>query len=111
MTTALVVVSGLKAAHLLQADLAAAGIAVLCTVRDRNKLLQEVVRHAPDVVICDAPVLDDALFKATFAISQTARSTVMVFNADVDVAPMERALKSGAHGYEVNGYLPFLQLA
>lgn len=104
MTSAVVLVSGLKAAHTLQADLAAAGIAVLATVQDRSKLLLEVVRHAPDVLICDVSAPDDALFKATLAIAQTAPCAVLVFTADADVAHMERALGSGIHSYEVNGY-------
>jgi AmiR/NasT family two-component response regulator len=104
MTTALVHVNGLKTAHPLAADLAAAGIEVLATVQDRAKLLQEVVRHAPDVLICDAPVPDETLFKATAAIAETAPCAVIVFTADADVAHMDRALASGIHGYEVNGY-------
>lgn len=106
MTSALVHVTGLKPTHPLQADLAAAGITVAGTVQDRARLLQEVVRHAPDVLICDAPALDDALFKATAAIAETAPCAVIVFTADADVAHMERALASGIHGYEVNGYGP-----
>ncbi len=104
MTSALVHVNGLKTAHPLAADLAAAGIEVLATVQDRAKLLQEVVRHAPDVLICDAPVPDEALFKATAAIAETAPCAVIVFTADADVGHMDRALASGIHGYEVNGY-------
>ncbi len=104
MTTALVHVNGLKTAHPLAADLAAAGIEVLATVQDRAKLMQEVVRHAPDVLICDAPAPDEALFKATAAIAEMAPCAVIVFTADADVGHMDRALASGIHGYEVNGY-------
>ena len=104
MTTALVHVNGLKTAHPLQADLLAAGFEVRATVQDRAKLLQEVVRHAPDVLICDTPTPDEALFKATAAIAETAPCAVLVFTADADVAHMDRALASGIHGYEINGY-------
>lgn len=104
MTSALVYVNGLKAAQVLQDDLAAAGIAVLVTVQDRSKLLQEVVRHAPDVVICDVPAPDDALFKATRAIAQTAPCAVIVFTADANAGLIERAIASGIHSYVVNGY-------
>ena len=104
MTSALVHVNGLKTAHPLQLDLAAAGMEVLATVQDRSKLLQEVVRHAPDVLICDAPVPDEALFKAIAAIAEMATCAVIVFTADADVGHMDRALASGIHGYEVNGY-------
>ena len=96
--------NGLKTAHPLAADLAAAGIAVLATVQDRAKLLQEVVRHAPDVLICDAPVPDEALFKATAAIAEMAPCAVIGFTAATEVGHMDRALASGIHGYEVNGY-------
>lgn len=104
MTTALVHVNGLKTAHPLAADLAAAGIEVLATVQDRARLLQEVVRHAPDVLICDAPSPDEALFKATAAMADMAPCAVIVFTADADVGHMDRALASGIHGYEINGY-------
>lgn len=104
MTTALVHVNGLKTAHPLAADLAAAGFEVLATVQDRSKLLQEVVRHAPDVLICDASAPDEALFKAAAAIADMAPCAVIVFTADADVGHMDRALASGIHGYEINGY-------
>nr|WP_295775166.1 type IV pili methyl-accepting chemotaxis transducer N-terminal domain-containing protein [Rhodoferax sp.] len=104
MPSALVYVNGLKTAHPLLADLAAAGIAVRATVQDRAKLLQEVVRHAPDVLICDAPAPDDALFKTTLSIAETAPCAVVVFTLDADVGHMERALASGIHAYVVNGY-------
>ncbi len=54
MTSALIHVHGAKRVHPLVADLEAAGIQVLGIAGDRNKLVQEVVRHAPDLVICDA---------------------------------------------------------
>ena len=98
MTSALVHVNGLKTVHPLEADLAAAGIEVLATVQDRARLLQEVVRHAPGVLICDAPAPDEALFKATAAIADMAPCAVIVFTADMDVGHMDRALASGVHG-------------
>ena len=104
MTSALVHVNGLKTTHPLAADLAAAGIAVLATVQDRAKLLQEVVRHAPDVLICDAPAPDEALFKTTAVIAELAPCAVIVFTAATEVGHMDPALASGIRGYEVNGY-------
>ncbi len=86
------------------ADLRCAGIQVLGTVTDRSKLLQEVVRHAPDVVICDAPMVGQALFMDCQAIAQTAPCAVLVFTADADVGHMEQAIASGIHGYVVHGY-------
>ena len=87
----LVYVDGLKTPHLLLADLAAVGIALRATVRDRAKLLQEVVRHAPDVLICDVPVPDDASFQTTQAIAEMAHCAVVGFSLDADMGRMERA--------------------
>jgi AmiR/NasT family two-component response regulator len=53
MTSVLIHVHGTKGVLPLAADLEAAGIQVLGIAGDRNKLVQEVVRHAPDLVICD----------------------------------------------------------
>ncbi|MFZ3218771.1 MAG: ANTAR domain-containing protein, partial [Rhodoferax sp.] len=94
----------MKTVHPLVADLEAAGIQVQGVVNDRNQLLSSVVRHAPDVVVVDEPLLTDALFKATEAIAQTAPCAVLVFTGDSDVGHMERAIASGMHAYVVNGY-------
>ncbi|MEY4140286.1 MAG: hypothetical protein RLZZ371_2468, partial [Pseudomonadota bacterium] len=86
------------------ADLEAAGIQVLGMAVDRNKLVQEVVRHAPDLVICEEVHPGDALFKATLAIADTAPCAVLVFTNDADAGLMARAIESGVHAYVVNGY-------
>ena len=104
MTSALVHGTHLKTAQMLVTDLAAAGIAVLATVQDRTKVLQEVVRHAPDVLICDVAAPYEALFKTSAAIAQMAPCAVIVFTADADVAHMDRAIASGVHTYVVSGY-------
>ncbi|MBI2749802.1 MAG: type IV pili methyl-accepting chemotaxis transducer N-terminal domain-containing protein [Burkholderiales bacterium] len=104
MTSALIHVHGLKSVPPLVADLEAAGIQVQGVVDDRNQLLSSVVRHAPDVVVVDEPLLSDALFKVMEAIAQTAPCAVLVFTADSDVDHMERAIASGMHAYVVNGY-------
>ena len=104
MTSALIHVNGLKAALPLRADLEAAGIQVLGVATERAKLLQEVVRHAPDVVICDEPSPDDALFRATLSIALTAPCPVIVFTSDADAAYIARAMESGMHAYVVQGY-------
>lgn len=104
MTSALLHVNGWTGAHPLTADLEAAGIAVLAMVEDRNKLVQEVVRHAPDLVICDDPMPGEALFRATLAIAQTAPCPVVVFTSDADADTIARAIESGIHAYVVNGY-------
>jgi len=104
MTSALIHVNGLKAALPLRADLEAAGIQVLGVATERAKLLQEVVRRAPDVVICDEPTPDDGLFRTTLSIALTAPCPVIVFTSDPDAAYIARAVESGIHAYAVQGY-------
>jgi AmiR/NasT family two-component response regulator len=104
MTSALIHVHGAKGVLPLVADLEAAGIQVLGIAGDRNKLVQDVVRHAPDLVICDEVHPGDALFKATQAIAEMAPCAVIVFTNDADAGLMVRAIESGVHAYVVNGY-------
>lgn len=86
------------------ADLEAAGIQVLGVVHERRKLVQEVVRHAPDVVICEDPLPGEALFKVTQAIAELSPRPVLVFTSDSDADHTVRAIDSGIHAYVVNGY-------
>lgn len=104
MTSALIHVHGSKGVLPLVADLEAAGIQVLGMAGDRNKLVQDVVRHAPDLVICEEVHPGDALFKATLAMAETAPCAVLVFTNDADAGLMVRAIESGVHAYVVNGY-------
>ncbi|APW38578.1 response regulator receiver protein [Rhodoferax koreense] len=107
MISALVDLHGLEATkgpHPLVADLEAAGIQVLGASIDRSKLVQEVVRHAPDVVICLDPLPSDLLFRTTQAIADTAPCPVIVFTNDAGVEHIARAAESGIHAYVVNGY-------
>ena len=85
MTSALVFLNGPKGASQLVADLEAAGIQVLAVTDNRSKLVQDVVRHAPDLVIGDDPLPGEALFKATQTILDTAPRPVIVFTSDSDV--------------------------
>ncbi|MDB5848521.1 MAG: response regulator receiver protein [Rhodoferax sp.] len=107
MISALVDLNGLnetKGLHPLLADLEAAGVRVLGPSADRSKLVQDVVRHAPDVVICLDPLPGDGLFKTTQAIADTAACPVIVFTNDAGVEHITRAAESGIHAYVVNGY-------
>ena len=104
MTSALIHVHGAKGLLPLVTDLEAAGIQGVGFAGDRYILVQEVVRHAPDVVICEEVHPGDALFKATLAIAETAPCAVMVFTNDADAGLMGRAVESGVHAYVVNGY-------
>lgn len=103
-TGVLVHVNGAGTAPVLVADLEAAGLAVLAVVTQRHKLVHEVVRHAPDVVVCDDPLPGDTLFKATQALADTAPCAVLVFTGDGDAERMAQALDAGIHAWVVNGY-------
>jgi AmiR/NasT family two-component response regulator len=106
MTSALVHLNGSNSGHLLVADLVAAGIRVLAVSEERRKLVQDVVRHAPDVVICDDALPDESLFRATQAIAETAPCPVVVFTTDADADNIVRATQAGIHAYVVSGYGP-----
>ena len=104
MTSALVHLNGTQGSARLVADLEATGIQVLGVVHERHKLVQEVVRHAPDLVVCDDPLPGEALFKVTQAIADISPRPVLVFTSDSDADNLVRALDSGIHAYVVNGY-------
>ena len=63
MTSALVNLNGPAGIHPLVSDLEAAGIQVLGVLHERSKLVQEVLRQAPDVLVCHDALPDEALFK------------------------------------------------
>ena len=107
MTSALVHLNGTQSADRLLPDLEATGIQVLGVVHERHKLVQEVMRHAPDLVICDDPLPGEALFKVTQAIAEMSPRPVLVFTSDSDADHMERALDAGIHAYVVNGYAAY----
>lgn len=104
MTSALVHLNGTKGLLLLLSDLEAAGIQVLSVIDERGNLVREVARHAPDLVICDDPLPDEALFKATQSIAEISPRPVLVFTTDSDAGHIARAVESGIHAYVVNGY-------
>jgi AmiR/NasT family two-component response regulator len=104
MTSALVFLNGPKGAPQLVTDLEAAGIQVLAVTDNRSKLVQDVVRHAPDLVIGDDPLPGEALFKATQTLAETAPRPVIVFTSNNDADHIIRATECGIHAYVVNGY-------
>jgi AmiR/NasT family two-component response regulator len=104
MTSALVILNGPAGLHPLAADLEAAGIQVLGTVQGCSKLVQEVLRQGPDVVICDDPLPGEALFKALQVVGDTSPRPVIVFTTDADAGKITRATETGIHAYVVNGY-------
>jgi AmiR/NasT family two-component response regulator len=104
MTSALVNLIGPSGAHPLVSDLEAAGIQVLGPAGERSKLVQEVLRQAPDVVICLDPLPGDELFKALQLVADTAPCPIIVFTSDTDAEKITRATEVGVHAYVVNGY-------
>lgn len=106
MASALVILNGPDGPHPLAADLEAVGIQVLGTVRGCSKLVQEVLRQQPDLVICDSPVPAEELFKALQIVGDTSPRPLMLFTTDADAGRIARATEAGIHVYVVNGYSP-----
>ena len=116
MTSALVFLEGSASPQPLVNDLEACGVQVLAVLDAGSKLVQGVVRHAPDLVIGEVPQPGDALFETTQTLASVAPCPVIVFTHDGDAARIERAVASGIHAWVVNGYgaqrlRPLLQLA
>lgn len=104
MTSALVILNGPAGPHPLAADLEAVGIEVLGSVRGCSKLVQEVLRQGPDVVICDDPAPGEELFKALALVGETSPRPVIVFTTNPDAGRIARATQVGVHAYVVSGY-------
>ncbi len=104
MTSVLVFHHGPRATLPLVADLEAAGFQVLGHVDDCSKLVQGVVRHAPDLLMGEANLPGDALFSATRAVADTAPRPVIVFTTDSDAGRIAQATASGIQAYVVHGY-------
>ncbi len=116
MTSALLFANRQMTAPTLGADLQAAGIAVLATVHEVSKLVQAVLLHAPDVLVCDEPFPTASLFDALHLLEQALPCPVLLFTQAMDAENIERATASGVHAYVVDGYSaarlrPLVQLA
>ena len=105
MTSACVFTSGGRGAPPLRADLEAVGIEVNGTV-DLKTMVQDVIRGAPDVLVCYESHPGDALFAITTALQSASPRPVVVFTGDMDAEKIERATASGIHAYVINGYGP-----
>ena len=103
MKSAVVVDSASPSEFDLAADLAAVGIRVVGAA-SRSNLVREAIRLAPSLIVGHELSVDEALFEACALLASTAPHPVVLFTNDPDVAKMERALRSGIHGYVVNGY-------
>ncbi|MEP7298145.1 MAG: ANTAR domain-containing protein [Burkholderiales bacterium] len=105
MTSCLVLLSSAPGASALAADLESVGIHVIGAVQ-RNNLVQESVRLAPDLVVVHEVSVSAELFDTAALLLATAPRPLVVFTSDPDVDKMARALEVGVHAYEVNGYGP-----
>ena len=103
MISALVITSRAADDPSLWGDLDAVGIAVLGE-SDSRSLVQEVIRSAPDVVICYEKHPSEAFFASTATLSTSAPRPVVVFTSDPDADKIERAMRDGIHAYIINGY-------
>ena len=86
------------------ADLAAAGLVLLATEEDCHKLVQAVVRHAPDVVLCDMAHPTQAWFQALQLLQHTAPCPLLCFTQDPSADHMAQAVAAGVDAYVVQGY-------
>ena len=103
MINCLVVQSQPHAADALVADLESVGIHVLGAVQ-RNSLVQEAARLAPDVIVAQEAVVSDGMLSAVTLLQACRPSPFVLFSSDPDVEKMGRALAAGVHAYEVHGY-------
>lgn len=116
MISALILASGPQTAPTLVPDLQAAGILVKATLEESNKLVQAVVQHNPDVVVCDVAVPGRALWQALRTLDQIQPCPVLLFTHSQDAHAMAEATAAGVHVYGVLGYganrlRPLIQLA
>ena len=105
MTTVAFFSSGGAHAPALRADLEGVGLEVRA-VLDRRTMVQDVIRTAPDVVVCYENHPADALFAVTATLQETAPRPFVLFTADPDAEKIARAAAAGVHAYVVDGYAP-----
>ena len=105
MTSAFVVSNG-GGEPALQRDLVNVGIDVVGASSSVTTLVADVVRCAPDVVVCYDMHPGDALFAGLAALQNVAPRPVVVFTSDLDAENIGRAVGAGVHVYVVNGYGP-----
>jgi two-component system, response regulator PdtaR len=116
MISALTLVIGPQTAPTLVPDLQAAGILLKGALETGNKLVQGVVLHSPDIVICDVATPDAALWQLLQALQHTQACPVLLFTHSQDAQAMAQATAAGVDVYVVLGYganrlRPLIQLA
>ena len=105
MTTVSFFSSGGPGAPGLARDLESVGLTVGAAL-DLRTMVQDVIRSAPDVVVCYENHPGDALFAITATLQDTAPRPFVLFTADPDAEKIERAAGAGVHAYVVDGYAP-----
>lgn len=105
MIQLLAVAPALPDAPTLVSDLEANGLSV-CARCECTGLVQEAVRHAPDLIVVWEPHPGEALFEAVRLLARVmpTPTPVLVFTSDVRAEPMDAALEVGIEGWVVNGY-------
>ena len=104
MTSVLLCVGAAATTRLEASDLTGAGLNLLHVTCDCSNLVQSVVRHLPDVVICVQDTPDEAFFGVIQALNDGAPRPVLVFTASEDAGQIVRATASGVHALVINGY-------
>ncbi len=105
MTTAFVVTEGELNAPALRRDLESVGIDVVGSSTSAA-MVSDVIRCAPDLVVCYDSHPGEPLFAGTAALQNVAPRPVVVFTGDPDAERIGRAVGAGIHVYVVNGYEP-----
>ncbi len=105
MTSVCFFTAGGPGAPPIRADLEAVGLKVKAELT-LGTLVQDVVRSAPEVVVCYDNHPGAALFAVTAALQETAPCPVVLFTTDPDVEAIERAAAAGIQAYVVDGYAP-----
>ncbi len=103
LTSAFVVASGGNGVPGVADDLRSVGIDVLGS-STLATMVPDVIRCAPDLVICYEPHPGEALFAGTASLQAVAPRPIIVFTGDPDAEKINRAAASGVHAYVVNGY-------
>jgi AmiR/NasT family two-component response regulator len=103
MTTAVIHCRGAVGTPPLADDLLAAGIHVIGAV-ERGNLVQDVIRLAPDVLICHDSGADAALLGLLQTLQTHAPRPVLLFTQSADADAIARAVEIGVHAYVVQGY-------
>ena len=106
MTSVLYFGAKLGAGAVQAAHLQAASLDLLDEVTERYKLVHGVVRHAPDVLVCELVRPDAAFFRLLQTLADTAPCAVLLFTMDADAEHIQSGVSSGVHAYVVDGYAP-----